>query len=142
VSLKSYSFTVYDLPRPLGRPRFARTPAGIRTYTPRKDQEARFNIRSVWLEKFPEVMITRPLRLLVTAWLPMPKWIPKKYREWALPGKRPDLDNYLKQVEDALNGYAYKDDALVVTIEARKRYVNATSPGSPRWEITLEEIID
>lgn len=35
---------------------------------------------------------------------------------------RPDLDNVLKAVLDALNGVAYRDDAQVIHIEADKAY--------------------
>ena len=35
---------------------------------------------------------------------------------------RPDLDNVVKAVLDGLNGVAYKDDAQVCAIQARKRY--------------------
>lgn len=38
------------------------------------------------------------------------------------PAKRPDLDNILKAISDALNGHVYTDDALIVHIVARKLY--------------------
>lgn len=82
-------------------------------------------------------LLTGPIRFSVTAYLPMPKTISKKRRAAAMPVVRPDLDNYVKQVEDALLGYAYRDDAQIVTIIARKRYGEP-----PRWEITLDEIED
>jgi Holliday junction resolvase RusA-like endonuclease len=154
MSLRSFAFMVMDKPKPLGRPRFARTPKGIRTYMPSKDQDARYHIREAWntylvTTTFPDLNVilnlplTGPIRLTVTAWLPMPVSIPKKRQKGALPSKRPDLDNYIKQVEDALNGYAYKDDAQIVTIIARKRYINQMfGPISPCWEIQLDEILD
>lgn len=39
-----------------------------------------------------------------------------------LPSRKPDIDNVLKAVMDALNGVAYKDDSRVVAISARKIY--------------------
>src|SRR6266566_3609594 len=39
-----------------------------------------------------------------------------------LPGKKPDLSNIVKQVEDALKGVVYTDDKLIVELNARKIY--------------------
>lgn len=38
------------------------------------------------------------------------------------PTRKPDIDNVLKVVLDALNGVAYEDDAKVVCVEAEKVY--------------------
>ena len=43
------------------------------------------------------------------------------------PAKRPDLDNIIKAVSDALNGHIYTDDALIVHLVSRKIY--AAKPG-------------
>ena len=154
MALRRFQFTVYDEPKPLGRARFARLPGGkVKTYTQRKDVDVRINIREAFM-RHPDVIadtygdgdgfkpLTGPLRLTMTAWLPMPRNVPKKRRQTALPAKRPDLDNYIKQLKDALNKFAYLDDGQVVTIEARKRYADGApdSPKTPRWEITLDEI--
>jgi len=142
--LRSYRFTVWDKPIPLSRPRFARIAGGgVRTYTPRKDQDVRYNIRQAWLELGVN-LLQGPIRLTVTVMLPMPKMMAKKRRPEAVPVVRPDLDNYIKQVEDALQGYAFADDKQVVTIEARKRYCGGWPETSederPRWEVKIEEI--
>ncbi len=39
-----------------------------------------------------------------------------------LPLKKPDIDNIVKVVADALNGVAYHDDTQVVLVEAKKAY--------------------
>lgn len=39
-----------------------------------------------------------------------------------LPGRKPDIDNILKVVLDALNGVAYRDDSKVVSVSANKIY--------------------
>jgi Holliday junction resolvase RusA-like endonuclease len=146
--LRRFEFTVYDQPRPLGRAR-VNTKTG-RFYTTSKDQNARLFIRAAFLEVAGEPWepLQGPLRLQMTAWLRMPKSIPKKRQKTALPSKRPDLDNYIKQVEDALNRYAFMDDGQIVTIEARKRYIGIEgdsrlgAPEVPCWRITLDEIED
>ena len=38
------------------------------------------------------------------------------------PAKKPDADNILKAVCDALNGFAWKDDAQVIEAHVRKVY--------------------
>jgi Holliday junction resolvase RusA-like endonuclease len=53
-------------------------------------------------------------------------WSAKK-RQRALdgeikPGKKPDLDNIVKAWTDALNGVAYRDDALICSMTLAKRY--------------------
>ena len=52
------------------------------------------------------------------------------------PAVRPDLDKLVRAVLDALTGVAFRDDAQVVTLTARKRYCeDNVSPGL-RVEIT------
>ena len=36
--------------------------------------------------------------------------------------KRPDIDNLMKAVFDALNGTLYRDDAIIIRVAARKEY--------------------
>lgn len=67
------------------------------------------------------------LELDVIAYFPIQKGTPKERRaemELAPYLKRGDLDNIVKAVMDALNGYAYPDDAAIWNIAARKRYTN------------------
>ena len=40
------------------------------------------------------------------------------------PTKKPDIDNIIKAVLDALNGIAYKDDTQVVQVMAQKKYAD------------------
>ena len=37
---------------------------------------------------------------------------------------KPDVDNLIKSIKDALNGIAYKDDSQVVQVFARKQYAD------------------
>lgn len=59
--------------------------------------------------------------------LPIPQSVTKKRRLDMIGGverhtKKPDTDNLIKAVLDALNGVAYEDDAQIVMIAARKCY--------------------
>ena len=50
------------------------------------------------------------------------------------PKVKPDLDNVVKAVLDALNGVVYRDDAQVVNLVATKRYAT-----EPRVEVYVFE---
>lgn len=52
------------------------------------------------------------------------------------PGKKPDMDNIIKAIQDALNKVAYEDDNQIVEVFVRKFY--ADEP--PRANITIERI--
>lgn len=60
-----------------------------------------------------------PLLLEVTWYRPKPKSWPKSRN---LPTTKPDLSNYTKLLEDALNGIVYQDDARIVTAVLAKRF--------------------
>ena len=51
-----------------------------------------------------------------------------------LPAKKPDIDNVVKAVLDALNGVAYRDDTQVVELHVRKSYSE-----KPRVEVSIEK---
>lgn len=52
------------------------------------------------------------------------------------PLKKPDIDNIVKIILDALNGVAYQDDTQVVNLMANKHYTEEFE----KVEIELEEI--
>ena len=51
-----------------------------------------------------------------------------------LPLKKPDMDNIVKVVADALNGVAYHDDTQIVMVVAKKVYSSLEG-----LDITVEE---
>ena len=53
-----------------------------------------------------------------------------------VPAKKPDIDNLLKAVLDALNGKAYHDDNQIVEISAKKLYSN-----EPRTVVFISELV-
>lgn len=63
---------------------------------------------------------------IVARFLP-PKSTSKKKQKQMLDGeilplKKPDMDNIVKVVADALNGVAYNDDTQIVLVSAKKAY--------------------
>jgi Holliday junction resolvase RusA-like endonuclease len=65
-----------------------------------------------------------PLKLTAIFYLQRPKSAKKRMR----PHVRPDLSNFLKLVEDALNGLAFKDDAQVCVLQVAKEYATEEQP--------------
>jgi len=82
-------------------------------------------------------MIHGPVHLRVDFYKPMPKSIPP-YKgllyelKLIQPTSKPDVDNYIKQVQDALNKIAYDDDAQIVD-EGSDKWLSYT----PRMEIHM-----
>ena len=70
----------------------------------------------------------------------MQKSTSKKKRQQMLAGlirptKKPDLDNVIKSILDALNKVAYHDDTQIVSLSVEKFYSD-----SPRVEVAISSI--
>ena len=133
--------TLYGNPVAQGRPRFSRQGGFVKTYDPIKSRTYKALIR---LELQPLLSdpdftpIDKACCLNLKVFRALPKSFSKKKREEALlgyirPTTKPDTENYVKGVLDALNGTALKDDSVVCEIFARKFYSER-----PRIEVVLE----
>lgn len=81
-----------------------------------------------------------PLQLEVYFGMPIPKSFSKRKRQQIeqgliFPAVKPDLDNLLKAILDALNGLAWYDDAQIVSITMDKEYSE-----EPHIELTIRKI--
>ncbi len=68
-----------------------------------------------------------PVKMSVLIFRDIPKSWSKKKKAAAIggaiyPTSKPDIDNLLKGIMDALKGIIWKDDAQVISVEARKSY--------------------
>lgn len=112
-----------------GRPRI-NTNTGI-TYTPTTTKDYETLIQQYFLIKYPRyIPIKNRVKVEIVAYMGIPKSTPKKDIEKMLnntisPTKKPDIDNIVKAILDALNKFAYYDDNLVCKIDVEKKY-NAT----------------
>lgn len=86
-------------------------------YVPDKTKRYKQDI-ALWASKYaPEKPFPGAIRIDVLFYLPRPRK-PKSF----YPIVRPDLDNYLKGVMDALNGILWRDDSQIVSIRCEKKY--------------------
>lgn len=81
--------------------------------------------------------LSEPLSIRVVAYYGVPKSTTKSKRLAMLDGnirptKKPDADNVLKVVVDALNGVLYKDDTQIVNAQVQKFYSD-----TPRVEVWI-----
>lgn len=112
------------------RPRATRMSKGVRMYDPKK--VAIFKRQLGMLAK--QQMLDRgldpfdgPLEVRMEFHRPVQASISKKERARRLSGVhrpivKPDLSNYIKALEDALNGILWVDDNLIISLEAKKYY--------------------
>ncbi len=109
-----------------GRPRISTRGGFPRAYTPQNTRDyERLIVMSY--KKENNYCCKNAVRVKVTFIKQPPKSTSKKLRKDMLSGlipctKKPDLDNVVKSVLDALNGVAYEDDNQVNSINAYKCY--------------------
>lgn len=114
--------------------------AYIKTYTPEKTVNYETYIKELFAIKYPDfIPVESELKMELQAWLMIPASASKKKRklmqDLALkPGKRPDVDNVLKVVMDALEKLAYKNDSQIVEAHLYKFYAER-----PRLDIRISE---
>jgi Holliday junction resolvase RusA-like endonuclease len=132
-------FTVIGQPEGKGRPRFTRYG---HPYTPQKTVDYENLIKAEYMQQCRGIKFSEEamLRMFVKAYLGIPKSASKKARlemeaMVQRPAKKPDLDNILKVVADALNELAYHDDKQIVSASIEKYYSE-----EPRLEIVIDEI--
>lgn len=129
-------FTVPGKPQGKGRPRFVTKGKGGKTlpfpmaYTPKKTKDYESHIRTCFLEQTGKMLrLDCPVYVAVEIHMPIPKSTSKTRRNEMLDGekpvRKPDADNVIKAVLDALNGYAWNDDNQVYRISAKKSYAES-----------------
>lgn len=123
-------------PIPQGRARFTTRHGFARTYDPKKSAVYKSFVRSI-ANHIDCKPMEGALVMKVDLYRGVPKSWPKKKQQDALAGIvkptiKPDCSNYLKGIEDALNGIAYIDDSQLVLVHVTKRYA-----AEPRAEIRI-----
>lgn len=130
-------FTVDGDPRGKERPRFRG-----HAYTPAKTRQYEKAVKDAYIEKYGNFKYPdgTMLRMSICAFYKIPKSVSKANKLLMLndvirPTKKPDLDNIIKIIADALNGVAYKDDSAIIDIRCYKKYAT-----EPKVLIQIEEV--
>lgn len=122
-----YSFEILEKAIGKERPR-VNTKTGA-VYTPNKTSSFEEKVKWAFKAKYnvQTELSTKPFKAIIKAIYEPPKSMSKKKREELIQKqmgytKKSDIDNIVKIILDSLNGVAYKDDAQVIELEAKKRY--------------------
>lgn len=132
-----YLLTIPGEPIAKARPRM--TKSG-HVYTPQRTVDYERWVQTLFVEEYGQPRMEGAILLQLDLHFGIPKSRSKGTRERMRQGlerpcKRPDIDNCLKSVSDALNGIAYKDDSQIVTAVIQKFWAD-----EPRAVVTIEEL--
>ena len=128
--------TIPGEPVAKGRPRVTR----YGTYTPEKTKNYETLVKELYFVEHGQTLLEGELSVDIKAYFRIPKSASKAKKTKMAKGvirptKRPDLDNLMKAVTDAINGVAYEDDSQIVSATVEKYYSE-----EPRTEIKIERI--
>jgi len=131
---------MFDVPGRIsgkGRPRFVRA-TGI-AFTPQKTRNMEAVVRSLAQDAMEgRAPFTGPVELDIAIRIVPPKsWSRKKREAAEYVIARPDLDNCVKLIGDALNGIAWLDDSQIARLGVVRLY---TQEGPERATIRICEI--
>ena len=138
-TMKIINFEVQGEPVAKARPRVTKFGA----YTPKKTMVYENWVKDCFLRAYGHGMdpLEGQLKASITAYFSIPQSKSNKVKADMAAGnirptKKPDGDNIIKSITDALNTMAYKDDSQLVDISISKYYSEI-----PRVEITIQEAI-
>lgn len=123
------------------RPRVTNIGGYSRMYTPKETMNYETYVRTLFVQRYPShILYEKPLRMLIEVYKGIPTSQSEKKKELMrknemLPTGKPDLDNVIKIICDALNKVAYLDDKTVVELSASKVYSDV-----PKVIVKIEEI--
>ena len=119
ITKKIIRVTISEEPTPKGRARTAFINGFVRTYTPKRTLDAQ-NVITMRLKRHQEDCFPRDIPVKLTATFYRHR--ARDFKKELLPYRKPDLDNLLKLLIDAMIGVLVVDDSQFTTIVARKRW--------------------
>ena len=134
------SFTIPMKPTGKGRPRLG---ARGRVFTPARTKAYENFIKGCYWEQCDGFYFAdRPITLHIKAYMPILTKFKKSEKEAALrgelkPSAKPDVDNILKAILDALNEVAYDDDRFIYQLTIERIYSD-----NPRTEVIITDEIE
>lgn len=126
--MRQIQFFVAMEPVAQGRPRFSAAGGFTKAYDPKKSRDAKSYVKLAAAEAMGiDPPMEGPLVLRIIVQRPLPKSSSqRKIREMLagmiMPITKPDVSNYQKLVEDALNGIVWRDDSQIVDGRCLKIY--------------------
>ena len=140
--MQKLMFEIPGSPIGQGRPKFSTINGHAKAYDPEKSRNYKAYVRMLATQAMKEndfEMINGPCAIKIWAYFDVPKSKSKKFKEAALaskerPTKKPDADNIVKAILDALNGLMYKDDSCIVELSCVKYYSDV-----PRVEVYVQD---
>ena len=99
-----------------------------RAYTPNNTKDYEMLIKQYFKVKYPHYeTLEGRIKVKIIAYFAIPKSINKEQRKEMLennisPTKKPDIDNIIKIILDAMNKMAFKDDSQITKLEIEKVY--------------------
>lgn len=125
------SFIVPGSPTGKGRPRFNRKTGS--TYTPAETASYENLVTMAARAAHTGDPLETPIAVRIDVYRPIPaSWPKKRKAEARYDVRRPDVDNILKIIADAMNGVVYSDDAQISIVTVTKRF-----DAAPRVEVTV-----
>jgi Holliday junction resolvase RusA-like endonuclease len=126
----SVEILIFGEPVGKARARVVRCGRSIHAFTPERTARYESMVRlAAVAEMQGQQPFSGPVAVTIRAAFGVPASWSKKKRGAALenprailPAKRPDLDNVVKSVCDAMNGVVFRDDAQIVELVATKHY--------------------
>lgn len=122
--------TIIGNPQPQLRPRFSRRGNFVKVYDPEKSRSWKETVKWQAIEQKATVL-QGALKMNLLFCFTRPKSLPKKIIAHT---KKPDLDNCVKCIKDALEGVCYERDSQIMELQAMKIYSDR-----PRVEIQIFE---
>ena len=100
----------------------------MRDYTPTQTKDYENLIKQYFVIKYPKyIPIENRIKITIVAYFPILKNTSRTNTEKMLnneisPTKKPDIDNIVKIILDALNKIAFKDDNQITKLDVEKKY--------------------
>lgn len=135
------NLTINGDPVGKGRPRVTNRGSFAHAYTPSKTKNYEKTIQNEFLSKYNyNDILHGPIKAEVNAYFPIPISTSKRKKQDMINNldkhtKKPDIDNVIKSIFDALNNLAFEDDSNIISLTANKYYSEC-----PRVEVTLKEV--
>jgi len=133
--VEDIKIVVHANPYPKGRSRVSMRGKFPVVYTPKKTRDAEGYFLSQAIKQKPEKPLEGALSVKISFFRIKPSNYSSKIIYWA---QKPDLDNLVKLVLDALNKVFYLDDSQVVELTCTKGFTKYIS----RTEVVIRSLED